>query len=481
MRFVPTLTLIVLATSFSACGRLSSSVSHLKSIPAYTDDIANPQIQACIDSRSEIDAKLICIPGLTIEQEVFSNVPAGYRRLDLKFSQPLDQNYPRGKRFSQSLILWHKRSSEPMILHTSGYKIFNKQLYLLAQRWQTNQIQVAHRYFEGAEPEDSPRDWSYLNVIQSAADFHRIVVALKQIYPARWVNNGASKGGMTSVFTRRFYPDDFAGTVADVAPLSFAPEDSRYLDFVDSVGGAPLAECRTKLRQLQGALLERRDEFVTRLDPNARFKHLGSSDVAFEHAVISMPYGFHQYHNVRPDDPVRCETIPAVDADSGTIWKWLVEASDPNGLSDDEIKVFVPYYYQANTELGGSADRIDLFAGLLRHPYNALMYGPKNVSQIYSQNAMRDIEEWVRVKSERIMFVYGEHDPWTAAMFPVRTDAESNRFIVPKGNHSAKFINLDEPDRAQFIQNLNRWLDKRMPLSLDGDITLPLEDPRVPL
>jgi len=63
-----------------------------------------------------------------------------------------------------------------------------------------NQIIVEHRFFDDSRP--SPADWTKLTIAQQAADDHRTVVALAQIYTGAWVNTGISKGGMTcgSVF-----------------------------------------------------------------------------------------------------------------------------------------------------------------------------------------------------------------------------------------------------------------------------------------
>ena len=458
---------------------LASSTNSLTAIVTNDSDIANDTVQACVAGTEDVASKLTCLPSIKNVQEVFTRVPSGYRRFDMTIEQPVDHLYPEGRKFDQKLILWHRSEAEPMILHTSGYKIFNEQLYLLASRWQINQIQVTHRYFTGAEPTQSELDWSKMNVAQSAADFHRIVVSLKQVYTKNWVNNGASKGGMTSVFFRRYYPDDLAGTVADVAPLSFAREDSRYIDFVDNVGGDALADCRTRLRDLQRVFLTRRSEFLPRIPTNTTYDYLGGPEVAFEHTIISVPYAFHQYHNMRSIDPISCHTLPPVDASADALWNWLEKT---NAIGDDEqIKTFVPYYYQANTELGGSADRLDLIADLLKHPYSAIMYGPKNIPQVYSDDVMRDMEHWLKTESQGIMYVYGENDPWTAGMFPYRPEADSYRFTVPKGNHSSKFTDLLDEPRKQFVDVLNRWLGKQMPVELTAPAFTPKEDPQIRL
>jgi hypothetical protein len=47
-----------------------------------------------------------------------------------------------------------------------------------------------------------------------------MVTALRWAFPGKWINAGESKGGVTSVLHRRFYPCDVEATVAYVAPIS---------------------------------------------------------------------------------------------------------------------------------------------------------------------------------------------------------------------------------------------------------------------
>ena len=42
----------------------------------------------------------------------------------------------------------------------------------------------------------------------------RIFEALGALFPAPWVNTGHSKGGMTALFHRRYFPCDVAATAA---------------------------------------------------------------------------------------------------------------------------------------------------------------------------------------------------------------------------------------------------------------------------
>ncbi len=147
----------------------------------------------------------------------------GLRRFVITIAQPTDHSNPSSGSFKQKLVLFHRDFNEPMVLQTSGYSIYSERMSRLAATFKANQLQIEHRFFNDSSP--SPKDWSKLDIKQAADDFHEIVSVFKKLYVRNWVGTGASKGGMTSVFHRRFYPNDLNGTVADVAPLSFSVED----------------------------------------------------------------------------------------------------------------------------------------------------------------------------------------------------------------------------------------------------------------
>jgi len=66
-----------------------------------------------------------------------------------------------------------------------------------------------------------------------------IVADLAQVYPdAARVATGGSKGGMTAVFHRRFFPDDVDGTVPYVAPISFSWRQTRAPSLVATRSGS---------------------------------------------------------------------------------------------------------------------------------------------------------------------------------------------------------------------------------------------------
>jgi hypothetical protein len=415
--------------------------------------------------QDDVLAALRCVPGLTAEEVVPSTVD-GYRQFELELTQPVD-HFARGggapATFAQRLVLLHKSWDDPMVLQTSGYQIFSVGLAKLAKTFGANQIQVEHRYFAGSTP--APLDWTKLDIEQSAADFHAVVEALKPLYGKPWVGTGASKGGMTSVFHRRFYPGDLDGTVADVAPLSFSKDDQRYVTWVDEVGGKPWADCRAKLEALQTTLLERRGELEDRIQGD--FTRLGDADTGFEHAVIEMPFVFWQY-GAPTDAEFGCDKVPGASATPDELWAFLDHVNSVDGYGDSSFDVFQSYYFQAGTQLGGPGSKLSHLGALRTHPYSLDMYMPVEARDApYANTAMRDVEAWVRDASEHLLFVYGEYDPWSAGAYPSVEKRDVHRFYVPAGNHGSKFDLLAADDKAVAIASLTAWFGREPVVDLE--------------
>ncbi len=407
----------------------------------------------------DITTELSKIEGLRFTQIASAN-PA-YKIFEMFYRQPVNHKNPDGPSFEQKLILWHRDEVRPMVLQTSGYAIFSVGLSALASEFTANQIQVEHRFFQTSIPVNP--DWSYLNIEESAGDFHRITVALKSIYKAKWVNTGRSKGGMTSMYHRYFYPNDLDATVAHVAPHSYSTDDMRYADFVsNAIGGEQNAECRAKLVASQRVLLANTADIATRIGEGT-FNLLGSKEIAIEHALLEMPWSFWQYSG--PGES--CANVPAESAPIDEHLSFLFANNDPNGYNDEGLSGFVPYYYQAATQLGSPGTTLSNLADLLKFAdtFNIFTYIPKDIPATYDNaKAMHQVSDWIKHSSEKILYVYGDWDPWSGGAYEPRIDGDSYRFYVPKTNHSAQFINLSGEARDLAYMKLSRWLNVDRPV-----------------
>lgn len=380
----------------------------------------------------------------------------GYRYFEIQFDQPVDHDNPGGARFQQFATLIHRDVTAPMVLLHTGYGNWYYDFPgELTRLLRANQIVVEHRFFRGSRPAGTEA-WAHLTIEQSAADHHRIAQALHRIYQGRWLETGASKGGMTSVYHRRFYPGDVDGTVAYVAPQSFGAPDYRYEPFVEQLG--PTA-CRQALRALQVELLQnRRAMLEARATAEAQTRGYTytrvSLPVAVESAVVSLEWAFWQYVGAES-----CPAVPSVTATDTAAWNFLRGVSPVSSSNDDDIAEFEAYYYQAEVQLGYPGTMDEHLTGLT-------IYGPADFDGAYPQGVarppwsidpMNDIDAWVKGQGDRIVFIYGEWDPWSGGMFELGAATDSLRVVAPMAPHGAGIGDLTPTDQAAVLAKLEAW------------------------
>ncbi|WP_327104996.1 S28 family serine protease [Nonomuraea glycinis] len=442
------LSLAALAASMAVVTALG-----LQPLPAA----AEPAAPASVVVRDDLLDKLTAIPGLTVVSE---SQPAGYRFFVLSFTQPVDHRHPRRGAFEQRLTLLHRSADAPVVLYTGGYGLPVNPTASRTEPTQLvdgNQVSVEHRFFRSSRP--APADWDDLTIWQEATDEHRIVQALKTVYSGRWIQTGASKGGMTSVYHRRFYPGDVDGVVAYVAPNDPRnPQDHRYDRFFARVGSA---SCRAALDGVQREALKRRARMVALLEADAArngytfARTLGSADRSFEMTILDTVWAFWQYST-----EADCAAVPPVTATDEELYAWIDGVAFFGFYTDQGLDYYTPYYYQAATQLGWPDLEFRHLRGLVRHRglYQPNSVLPAELRSRHDPGPMLDVDHWVRTRSERILFVYGENDPWSAERFtPSRRD--SALYVAPGANHGANIARLSEADRAAATDTLRRWAD----------------------
>ncbi|WP_336215222.1 S28 family serine protease [Nonomuraea sp. LPB2021202275-12-8] len=439
--------LTALAASLAVATALS-----LHALPAA----ARPAAQvASAATQDDLLDRLTAIPGLTVVSE---SQPGGYRFFVLSFAQPVDHRHPRRGTFQQRLTLLHRSADAPVVLFTGGYGLPVNPTASRTEPTQLldgNQVSVEHRFFRSSRP--APADWDDLTIWQEATDEHRIVQALKTVYSGRWIQTGASKGGMTSVYHRRFYPGDVDGVVAYVAPNDrLNPLDHEYDRFFAAVGSE---SCRTALENVQREALQRRDRMVALLEADAArngytfTRTLGSADRSFEMTILDTAWAFWQYASAAD-----CPAVPPVTATDEELYAWIDNVAFFGFYTDQGLEYYWPYYYQAATQLGWPDLEFRHLRGLVRHRglYQPNSVLPAALRSRHDARPMLDVDHWVRTRSERMLFIYGENDPWSAERFtPNRRD--SHLYVAPGSNHGANISRLSEADRAAATATLRRW------------------------
>ncbi|MTE19136.1 aminopeptidase [Streptomyces sp. TRM43335] len=403
---------------------------------------------------ADVGERIAAIPGMRLIEE---KPVEGYRFFVLDYRQPVDHRKPREGTFRQRLTVLHKGEDRPTVFHTSGYGLNTAPARSEPTRMiDGNQVSLEHRFFAPSRPE--PADWSKLDIRQAADDQHRVFRALHRIYGAEWISTGASKGGMTATYYRRFHPNDMDGTVAYVAPNDVNDrEDSAYDEFFATVS---TAECRERLNAAQREVFVRRAEIVDRYEAWAAaegrtFEVVGSADRAFENVGLDLVWAWWQYGSGSD-----CDEVPPVDASTDELYDFVDRVSGFSFYTDQGLEYYTPYFHQAGTELGSPSFATPHLEGLLRHPgiYEPRTYVPRDIPMSFDSKAMRDVDRWVRGDCERMLFVYGENDPWGAEPFrPGRGSEDCHVLTAPGADHGANIAALEADDRAVATDALLRW------------------------
>ncbi len=402
---------------------------------------------------TDLEGRLRCIPNLQFTQST-ATPPSGYTQYELTIRQPVDHDQPDGGTFGQRLHLLHRSFAAPLVLTTTGYDL-GRGRSELTRSFEANQLSYEHRYFVDSRP--VPTDWSKLTIRQAAADAHRLAMIFRWLYPGPWIGTGVSKGGMTSVYHRRFHPCDVDATVAYVAPVSQGPADPAYNDFLEQVGGAPWMNCRVLLADLQKRLLTKRDQLTPLIAGD--YTRIGGVDKAFELAVIELNFAFWQY-TAPSDVKYGCSAIPLGGSTDAQLLDFLEHHSPVQSLGGTGLlEEFEPYYYQAATQLGAPAPFEAHLSGLLRFPGAnvAATFAPPGVPIPFDAQAMADVNQWMAAAGDRVMLVYGELDPWSTRSFDFGA-RDGLKLLMLGGNHSARLGLLPMTQKKTATHTLERWL-----------------------
>ncbi|MFJ2772916.1 S28 family serine protease [Streptomyces sp. NPDC087300] len=407
-------------------------------------------------SAADIRERLEKIPGMTV---VSVAEREGFPLYTLTYAQPVDHRKPGGATFTQRATLWHKDTGKPTVLYTGGYTLASNTT-ALTKLIDANQVSVEHRYFDKSRPSGAAgEDWSKMTVQQEAADEHRLTQALRGIEKGKWLGTGASKGGMTATYHERFYPGDLDAVVAFVAPNDANNrDDSGYERFFKTVG---TKECRAALNAVQREMLVRRSALLPKFEADAKAngdtfeETLGTTDRAYEFAVLDQVWNFWQSGTAAD-----CPTVPdAKKATDDELYDW----SKKHGFSVYQDETLGtngtgPYYRQAATQLGWADLKFKHLKDVRHHPdiYQPNSVLPAAMRGTYENKTIADVDRWVKTKGKRMMFVYGENDPWSAEKF-TPSHRDSHRYVVPGANHGASIAKLPEPQQTEAVATIKRW------------------------
>lgn len=377
------------------------------------------------------------------------------------FTQPLDHDRPELGSFRQRVIISHIGFDRPTVIVTEGYgasyALNPRYREELSKMFNTNMVFVEYRYFLESTP--NPRDWQYLTAESSADDLHAVRQALKDIYPNKWIATGISKGGQTAMLYRTFYPNDVDITVPYVGPLCYGVEDGRHEPFLRQVG---TEDERRKIEDFQLEVLKRKSTLLPRFEKHCqekKYEFNASIEEIYDYSVLEYSFAFWQWGT-----PV--STIPANNASDDEIYKHFMAISEPSYFAKGGGNE--SFFVQAARELGYYGYDIRPFKKYLSitssKGYLKKLMLPDDAKDIkFDKTLSKKITKFLKKNDPKMIFVYGEIDPWSAAATTwLNTDKKENVhiFVEPRGSHLARINTLPEEMKQKAISILQKWLEE---------------------
>ena len=377
------------------------------------------------------------------------------------FNQPLDHQHPEKGSFRQRVVVSHIGFDRPTVIVTEGYgasyALNPKYREELSKMFNTNMVFVEYRYFLESTP--NPRDWQYLTAESSADDLHAVRQALKDIYPNKWIATGISKGGQTAMLYRTFYPNDVDITVPYVGPLCYDVEDGRHEPFLRQVG---TEDERRKIEDFQLEVLKRKSTLLPRFEKHCqekKYEFNASTEEIYDYSVLEYSFAFWQWGT-----PV--STIPANNASDDEIYKHFMAISEPSYFAKGGGNE--SFFVQAARELGYYGYDIRPFKKYLSitssKGYLKKLMLPDDAKDIkFDKTLSKKITKFLKKNDPKMIFVYGEIDPWSAAATTwLNTDKKENVhiFVEPRGSHLARINTLPKEMKQKAISILQKWLEE---------------------
>lgn len=387
------------------------------------------------------------------------------------YEQPIDHNDPSKGKFKQYVMLGHRDFEAPVVAELEGYGVNGIRQNELAGLFKTNLLTIEHRFFNKSIPE-SGIPWEYLTLKQAATDQHRIIQSLrKNIYPGTWISTGISKGGQTTIYHRYFYPNDVDLSVPYVAPMNLEKLDPRLEKYLSKLGATPDQrvflegggqELSLKIFEFQKKCFENLDQIIERMkdlaeDSGYTFEMAGGLERATKLMILEFPFAFWQWG-------AQINEMPEADMeDWNIIFNYLTRISPPDFFNDTSILNIHAFYYAALTETGMYGYNTKPFKKYFKkEPHTIIDFSfamPKGYENApFNTKQLEQINQWLQTDADKILFIYGGIDPWSATAVDLKKNSKCKKYIKADMHHGCRIQHFEDISRRDIINTLTGWI-----------------------
>jgi hypothetical protein len=175
-----------------------------------------------------------------------------------------------------------------------------------------------------------------------------------------------------------------------------------------------------------------------------------------DYCVLEYSFAFWQWGT-----PI--SSIPALTSGDTLLLNHLLDISGPDYFAEKQPNG--TFFVQAAHELGYYGYDVKPFRKYLTLKsavgYLDKLMLPKSAGKVSFDPALyHKIYDFLKDNDPRILFIYGEIDPWSAAHAPQFKGKKNEQFYFqPRGSHRSRISNMPDETKAKIIKQLNAWLD----------------------
>ena len=86
-------------------------------------------------------------------------------------------------------------------------------------------------------------------------------------------------------------------------------------------------------------------------------------------------------------------------------------------------------------------------------------FAPSFVKHEFDPLFMRDIVNWLLNYGNKIIYIYGENDPWSAPSIEISDSIDAVKVYVTNGNHFSFIRTFPNRERSDIIEKIRKWID----------------------
>jgi hypothetical protein len=152
--------------------------------------------------------------------------------------------------------------------------------------------------------------------------------------------------------------------------------------------------------------------------------------------------------------------IPDTTASAATIIDEIVTVVSPRFYSDAFRSKLEPSFYMFYHELGYyEYDLASVKKWLANDNYPNNIFAPQNSNISFDSDYLTSINKFIGASStEKLIFIYGERDPYTSIQAEIGNNKKVAKFIVKNGCHKSRIADLTKEQQQEIHELLSSWL-----------------------